>query len=353
MISAAKHRLRAAGATAAAVALAALSALVLAGDTGHPPAPRPPVAARPEHRAMFTGFTGSYTPDAGATVGTGMIVSIVFDHPVADRAAVQRAVSVRATPYVPVAGHWFGDRRLDLRPQAFWAPGTRVDLRLRLRGVRGAPHTYGTQDEDVVFRVGRAQTDTVDTDAHTLTVRRGDQVVRTLAVSAGGPQHATYDGLMVISEKFPVTRMNGSTVGFGGEYDIPDVPHAMRLTDSGTFLHGNYWSPPGVFGTANTSHGCVGLRDVKGGGAHTPAGWLYANSLIGDVVEVTGGHGGPVAPDNGLGGWNMPWWRWTGEPAPRHRTSASAQAHASAASAQAHASAAPTRPAATAFATQR
>ena len=40
-----------------------------------------------------------------------------------------------------------------------------------------------------------------------------------------------------------VTRMNGDTVGFGGEYDIPDVPHAMRLTTSGTFLHGNYWAP--------------------------------------------------------------------------------------------------------------
>jgi len=39
--------------------------------------------------------------------------------------------------------------------------------------------------------------------------------------------------------------MNGRTVGFGGEYDIPDVPHAMRLTTSGTFVHGNYWSPSG------------------------------------------------------------------------------------------------------------
>ena len=40
--------------------------------------------------------------------------------------------------------------------------------------------------------------------------------------------------------------MNGATVGFKeddgkGEYDIKDVPHAMRLTTSGTFIHGNYW----------------------------------------------------------------------------------------------------------------
>ena len=40
--------------------------------------------------------------------------------------------------------------------------------------------------------------------------------------------------------------MDGATVGFTdddgeGEYDIPDVPHAMRLSTSGTFIHGNYW----------------------------------------------------------------------------------------------------------------
>jgi peptide/nickel transport system substrate-binding protein len=51
---------------------------------------------------------------------------------------------------------------------------------------------------------------------------------------------------MVIAEKDQTTRMNGATVGFTdndgkGEYDIPDVPHAMRLSSSGTFIHGNYW----------------------------------------------------------------------------------------------------------------
>ncbi len=89
------------------------------------------------------------------------------------------------------------------------------------------------------------------------------------------------------------------TVGFGGEYDIPDVPHAVRLTDSGTFLHGNYWSPADTFGRENVSHGCVGLRDVKGGGSETPAGWFFDRSLIGDVVEVVGSDDAVVAPDNG------------------------------------------------------
>jgi lipoprotein-anchoring transpeptidase ErfK/SrfK len=114
---------------------------------------------------------------------------------------------------------------------------------------------------------------------------------------------------MVVTEMLEVTRMNSRTVGFGGEYDIPDVPHAMRLTDSGTFLHGNYWAP-GAPGNTNVSHGCVGLRDVKGGSSQTPAGWFFDRSLIGDVVEVVRSNDKQVAPDNGLGGWNLSWKQW-------------------------------------------
>jgi lipoprotein-anchoring transpeptidase ErfK/SrfK len=114
---------------------------------------------------------------------------------------------------------------------------------------------------------------------------------------------------MVVMEMLEVTRMNSRTVGFGGEYDIPDVPHAMRLTDSGTFVHGNYWAS-GVFGNSNVSHGCVGLQDVKGGSSDSPAGWFFDRSLIGDVIEVVNSDDKEVAPDNGLGGWNMGWKEW-------------------------------------------
>ncbi len=262
--------------------------------------------AAPSHH-----FTGYYSPEPGSTVGTGMIISVVFDHPVTDRDAVARAVTATARPAVPVVGHWFGSRRLDLRPQRYWAPGTVVDLRLRLRGVRGAPGWYGRQHKDVVFRIGRQQNSVVDARRHTLTVFRDGRELRVLPVSAGEKGHETYDGVMVISQKFRVTRMNGSTVGFGGEYDIAHVPHAMRLTDSGTFVHGNYWSNPWVFGAANTSHGCIGLPDTKDGTGHSPAAWFFAQSIVGDVVSVVGSHQAVVTPDNGLGGWNMAWSRWT------------------------------------------
>ncbi|MFD5026271.1 Ig-like domain-containing protein [Streptomyces sp. NPDC058373] len=255
-------------------------------------------------------FIGYVTPENRATVGTGMIVSLEFNREISDRAAVERAVRVTADPEVPVAAHWFGRDRLDFRPEEYWEPGTEVTVDLRLRDVEGAPGVFGLQRKAFTFTVGRSQVSTVDAAAHTLRVVRAGEEPVTVPVTAGAPGTTTYNGKMVVTEMLEITRMDGSTVGFGGEYDIPDVPHAMRLTRSGTFLHGNYWAGASVFGSSNVSHGCVGLRDVRGGGPSTPAGWFFDRSLIGDVVEVVNSDDRTVAPDNGLGGWNLDWREW-------------------------------------------
>lgn len=231
----------------------------------------------PAHR-----FIGYFTPENRATVGTGMIVSVNFNRPIKDRAAVQRAITLSAEPAVRVVGHWFGDRRLDFRPRAYWRPGTRVTVGMGLRDVQAAPGVYGIQHKTVTFTVGRSQVSTVDAASHTMRVRGdGGRLLATLPITAGAPSRTTYNGKMVVSEMYDVTRMNGSTVGFGGEYDIKDVPHALRLTTSGTFLHGNYWASSDTFGSRNTSHGCVGLRDVKGAARRPrPAGSSTAPSSV-------------------------------------------------------------------------
>ncbi|MFH0173174.1 Ig-like domain-containing protein [Streptomyces cacaoi] len=259
-------------------------------------------------------FIGYVTPENRSTVGTGMIVSLEFNREIDNRAAVQRAVRVTAEPAVDIRPHWFGDTRLDFRPEEYWAPGTRVTVTLGLRDVEGAPGVYGLQDKSFSFTVGRSQVSLVDAAKHTMQVRRDDELLATVPITAGAPKNTTYNGKMVVTEMLELTRMNGATVGFKkangkGEYDIPDVPHAMRLTSSGTFLHGNYWADD-VFGRVNVSHGCVGLRDVKGGASDTPAGWFFDRSLVGDVIEVVHSKDKQVAPDNGLGGWNMTWKEW-------------------------------------------
>ncbi|MFD8389950.1 Ig-like domain-containing protein [Streptomyces sp. NPDC059680] len=254
-------------------------------------------------------FIGYVTPENRAVVGTGMIVSLSFSRGITDRAAVERAVRVSARPPVEIRPHWFGRSRLDFRPEQYWKPGTEVTVDLNLRDVQGAPSVYGLQDKTFSFTVGRSQVSLVDAVRHTMQVRRDGRLLATVPITAGAPQNPTYNGKMVVMDMLDVTRMDSRTVGFGGEYDIPDVPHAMKLTDSGTFVHGNYWSPNAP-GRANVSHGCVGLRDVKGGSSATPAGWFFDRSLVGDVIEVVGSRERTVAPDNGLGGWNMTWQEW-------------------------------------------
>src|SRR5690606_8648488 len=152
-----------------------------------------------------------------------------------------------------------------LRPRHYWKPGTKVSVELRLRDVEAAPGVYRLPDRTFTFTVGRSQVSVVDASRHTTSVHRDGELLATVPITAGAEKTPTYNGKMVITEMLEVTRMNSRTVGFGGEYDIPDVPHAIRLTDSGTFLHGNYWADTEVFGEENVSHGCIGLRDDKGG----------------------------------------------------------------------------------------
>ncbi|MFE6840982.1 Ig-like domain-containing protein [Streptomyces sp. NPDC057686] len=256
-------------------------------------------------------FVGHYTPEDGETVGVGMPVSFNFTRGITNTEAVEKAITVTAEPSVPVEGHWFGNDRLDFRPEKYWAAGTKVTVKIALDGVEGRPGVYGKQTRTVTFTIGRSQVSTVDASEHTMQVVRDGQVLKNLPITAGAPSTTTYNGQMVISEKYKVTRMNGATVGFGGEYDISDVPHAMRLSNSGTFVHGNYWASSGTFGSENVSHGCVGLKDVRGAGdGNQPAAWFFNESLIGDVVVVKNSKDKQIAPDNGLNGWNMDWAEW-------------------------------------------
>ncbi|MFI9581170.1 Ig-like domain-containing protein [Streptomyces sp. NPDC052236] len=261
-------------------------------------------------------FIGNFTPEDGSTVGVGMPVSINFNKAITDKKAVQSGITVKSSSGQEVVGHWFNGQRLDFRPDQYWQEGSTVTLTLNLDGVEGAEGVFGVQKKTVTFKIGRNQVSTVDASAKTMTVTQDGKTVRTIPISAGSAENPTYNGQMVISEKFTETRMNGATVGFTdddgkGEYDIKDVPHAMRLSTSGTFIHGNYWGADSIFGSANTSHGCVGLNDVKGAGdPKQQAAWLFNNSIVGDVVIVKNSKDKTIQPDNGLNGWNLSWAQW-------------------------------------------
>ncbi|MDV9177462.1 Ig-like domain-containing protein [Streptomyces sp. W16] len=255
-------------------------------------------------------FIGDFTPEDGSTVGVGMPFSVNFTRGITHPDDVKKAITITTVPAVDVEGHWFGNDRLDFRPENYWKSGTKVTVKLNLDGVEGRSGVYGKQSKTVTFTIGRNQVSVVDAKKHTMKVTQDGRTIKTIPVTTGKPGYDTWNGQMVMSQKLEVTRMNGETVGYGGEYDIKDVPHAIRLTTSGTFIHGNYWGG-GAFGNYNASHGCVGLRDVKGGySSSVPAAWFYNHSMIGDVVVVKNSNDETVAPDNGLNGWNMSWAKW-------------------------------------------
>ncbi|MFJ3304083.1 Ig-like domain-containing protein [Streptomyces sp. NPDC086549] len=252
-------------------------------------------------------FIGHLSPEDGSTVGVGMPVTVNFDRAISHKAAVESEIQVSSSSGQRVVGHWLDDGRLDFRPENYWQSGSTVTVKLTLHGVQ----------KTVTFKIGRSQISTVDARTKQMTVVRDGKTIKTIPISSGSPEHPTHNGQMVISEKFGQIHMNGATVGLTEKdgkpsYDIRAVPHAMRLTDSGTFIHGNYWGADSVFGKVNTSHGCVGLKDVRGGGDDKqPAAWFFDNSVIGDVVIVKNSEDKTMlAPDNGLSDWNMPWNEW-------------------------------------------
>ncbi|MFE4975842.1 Ig-like domain-containing protein [Kitasatospora sp. NPDC056651] len=246
--------------------------------------------------------------DNDATYGVGMIVSVSFGKDVKNKDDVVKGITFETGNGTVVKGHWFDERRLDFRPEQYWAPGTKVVVHYRLKSVEIAPGVYGA-DRDEPFTIGRSQISTVDAAAHKMTVVQSGQSSE-IDITSGSPEHPTWNGTMVVMSKEGVVRMQSSTMPgmTGAPYDL-QVPHSMRLTDSGTYVHGNYWSD--AFGEDNVSHGCVGLRDVKGGGSGTTMGKFYDGTLVGDVMVVKNStKKETLDPANGLSGWNIPWGSW-------------------------------------------
>jgi lipoprotein-anchoring transpeptidase ErfK/SrfK len=106
-------------------------------------------------------------------------------------------------------------------------------------------------------------------------------------------------------EKFPKVDMDAATTGVDSEapdyYDIHGVKWAMRLTNSGEFLHAAPWSV-GSQGRANVSHGCTGMSTAN-------ADWLYHQSKVGDVAKYV--HSPRSMEDqNGWTDWNVSWDDW-------------------------------------------
>ncbi|HEX5919042.1 MAG TPA: Ig-like domain-containing protein [Nocardioides sp.] len=242
----------------------------------------------------------SLSPLDGETVGVGMPVVVTFDLPVTDRALFEKHMSVTSTPAQKGSWYWLNDREAHFRPARYWKAGTDVSVDLDLNSLPAGNGIYGQESRSIDFQIGDAHIYKVNARTHQMQVYRNGDLLRTMPITTGKPGFTTRSGVKVIMEKFESRRMNSETVGINRNspeaYDIDDVRWAMRLTHSGEFIHAAPWSV-GSQGYANVSHGCTGMSTAD-------AGWLYAMSRRGDVVEYTGTDR-PMTLDNGYGDWNL------------------------------------------------
>jgi lipoprotein-anchoring transpeptidase ErfK/SrfK len=241
----------------------------------------------------------SVAPLAGETVGVGMPVVVTFDVPVTDRASIEQHLTVTSSPEQAGTWHWLSDTEVHWRPKKYWQADTDVTVDVDINSVPAGGGIYGQESRQIAFHVGDANIYRVNAKTHQMQVFSNGQKLRTIPITTGKAGFTTRSGTKVIMEKFESRRMNSETVGIAAgsaeAYDIDDVQWAMRLTNSGEFIHAAPWSVSSQ-GYANVSHGCTGMSTEN-------AGWLYAMSNRGDVVEYVGTDR-PMTLDNGYGDWN-------------------------------------------------
>lgn len=244
-------------------------------------------------------FQASIEQTAGATYGVGMPIQLTFSQPITDRAAVERALQLRASHPVVGAWSWLDDEHLDFRPRDYWPAGTQVHLGAHLAGVPGAPGVYGAADLSQSFTIGSSVIVTASTTTHHMQLYVNGRLHADWPISTGKPGHDTPNGTYVTINKGNPVEMKPADIkpGQPGYYDLM-VPWSTRFTWSGIFLHDAYWSV-GNQGYSNVSHGCVNMPPAA-------AEEYYKMAVPGDPVTVTGS---PDAgsPGDGYTDWFQSW----------------------------------------------
>lgn len=240
----------------------------------------------------------------GTQVGVGMPVRVTFSAPVKNKRAVEEQLQVRTSTPVEGAWAWESDTVVVFRPKKYWPENTKVQVDMPLKGVKTGPGAYGDDNSEITYRTGDSMISTYNAATHTLTVKKNGKVIKTFPATSGKPGFETRQGIKVISEKLDFVVMDAATGGTSEddpEYYRLDVNWAMRITNSGEFVHAAPWSV-GSQGYSNVSHGCVGLSTDN-------AYWLFQNSEVGDVVVVKN-TGREQDLGNGITEWNVAWKDW-------------------------------------------
>jgi lipoprotein-anchoring transpeptidase ErfK/SrfK len=209
----------------------------------------------------------SVLPVDGAVVGVAHPVVVTFTAPVTDRGAVER--SIRVSSPGNATGHfkWAENNVVQWVPAQYWPAHTHVSV--------------GVQALTTGFDTGDALLGVASLSAHTFTVSRNGEVLRTMPASMGKPTRPTPMGSFSALSKERTVVMDSRTIGIPLSspegYKIT-ASYAVRVTWSGVYVHSAPWSVDSQ-GYANVSHGCINLSPDN-------AAWYFNNVNIGDPIEV-------------------------------------------------------------------
>ncbi len=276
---------------------------------------RSPSGATNTTRSSFSTLTPraynrvTLLPGDDWSVGVGMPVVVTFASPVANRAAAEKALTVKSTPAVDGAWRWITSSQVQWRPKAYWPAGTKVKVTAAMGGVELSSGVWGRRTVTSAFSIGARQISTVDVAKHTMTVTRNGKVLKVIPVTTGmtnsKPTFPTRSGIKVIMSREPKVQMDAATTGTDPKdpnYYNLTVKWALRLTYSGEFLHAAPWSVAQQ-GRANVSHGCTGMSDAN-------AKWMYDHSQVGDLVVYKNSKR-PLEWGNGYTAWNKSFDDWS------------------------------------------
>ena len=250
-----------------------------------------------------TQLTPSIGPLDGQTVGVGMPIRVYFDEPVTDKTAVENNLQVTSSTPTDGAWNWVNDSEVHFRPSQYWPENTDVTLDADLYGIPLGGGVWGRTDRTVSFRVGERHVSIADADTHRMEVYDGDRLVQTFPISTGSPDNPSYNGPHVVTELNRDRVMDSST--YGVPVDSPEgyrtpVEYAVRISDSGEFVHAAPWSVRQQ-GRENVSHGCINVSTEN-------ARWFFGFSQPGDVVEIRNSDAGTLRSD--ISDWTIPWEEW-------------------------------------------
>ncbi len=233
-------------------------------------------------------------PAKGSTVGIGMPVIVTFDIPVTDKKEFEKHLSITSTGNQQGTWSWFNSKTVHFRPKVYWKPGTKVTVKANLNGVSAGDGIYGQNSVNTKFTVGRSLITKVNLNTDQAKVYESGKLVRTIPVTGGKAGWRTRSGVKLIMGKEYNKVMTNEAIGAKEKYRLT-ARYAMRITNSGEFLHSAPWSMRNL-GVRNASHGCTGMSIAN-------SGWLYKRVLPGDPVITTGTSQG-IEKGNGWSDWN-------------------------------------------------